>query len=48
MTTPGLAVQLDGEYCGETPVRFTIEPLALEVLLPRGKADQLFSRPAVT
>ncbi len=47
LDTPGLAVQLDGEYCGETPVRFTVEPLALEVLLPRGKADRLFSRPAV-
>jgi YegS/Rv2252/BmrU family lipid kinase len=48
VSTPGLAVQLDGEYCGETPVRFTIEPQALDVLLPRGKADHLFSRPAVT
>ncbi len=45
--TPGLGVQLDGEYCGETPVRFSVEPLALEVLLPPGRADQLFSRPAV-
>jgi YegS/Rv2252/BmrU family lipid kinase len=46
VTTPGLGLQLDGEYCGETPVRFSVEPLALEVLLPRGKADRLFSLPA--
>ena len=42
IVTPGLAVQLDGEYCGETPVRFSVEPQAVEVLLPRGRGEQLF------
>ena len=43
VVTPGLGVQLDGEYCGETPVRFSVESRAVEVLLPRGKGEQLFS-----
>jgi diacylglycerol kinase family enzyme len=37
-----LGVQLDGEYCGETPVRFSVEAGAVEVLLPRGKGERLF------
>jgi diacylglycerol kinase family enzyme len=39
----GLGVQVDGEYIGETPVRFSVAPAALDVLLPRGHAAGLFS-----
>jgi diacylglycerol kinase family enzyme len=42
VVTPGLGVQLDGEYCGETPVRFSVEAGAVEVVLPRGKGERLF------
>jgi diacylglycerol kinase family enzyme len=41
--TPGLPVQGDGEDFGDTPMRFTVAPAALDVLLPRGKARKLFS-----
>jgi YegS/Rv2252/BmrU family lipid kinase len=40
--TAGLAVQADGEYLGETPMRFTVEPAALDVLLARGQGRELF------
>lgn len=40
--TPGLAVQADGEYLGETPMRFSVEAAALDVLLPRGQGQELF------
>lgn len=40
--TPGLPVQADGEYIGETPMRFGVAPAALDVLLPPGKARRLF------
>jgi YegS/Rv2252/BmrU family lipid kinase len=40
--TPGLSVQVDGEYLGETPMRFQVVPRALSVLLPRGRAEKLF------
>jgi YegS/Rv2252/BmrU family lipid kinase len=39
--TPGLPVQADGEYFGETPMRFSVERQALPVLLPRGGGRQL-------
>ena len=42
ITTPGLAVQADGEYIGQTPMRFAVQPAALSVLLPRGRGNQLF------
>jgi diacylglycerol kinase (ATP) len=42
--TPGLPVQADGEYLGETPMRFGVEPAALDVLLPRGRGRELFGR----
>ena len=48
VTTPGLPVQLDGEYCGETPLHLSVEPQALEVLLPRGKAERLFRQGSLT
>jgi YegS/Rv2252/BmrU family lipid kinase len=40
--TAGLAVQVDGEYLGETPMRFGVQPAALDVLLPRGRGRELF------
>jgi diacylglycerol kinase family enzyme len=39
--TPGLPVQIDGEYLGETPMSFTVAPKALSVLLPPGAARRL-------
>jgi diacylglycerol kinase (ATP) len=40
--TPGLALQADGEYLGQTPVTFSVEPAALDVLLPKGRGRELF------
>jgi YegS/Rv2252/BmrU family lipid kinase len=40
--TPGLPVQVDGEYIGDTPVELSVAPAALVVLLPRGKGSKLF------
>jgi diacylglycerol kinase (ATP) len=40
--TPGLAVQIDGEYIGETPVELSVAPASLDVLLPWGKGSKLF------
>jgi YegS/Rv2252/BmrU family lipid kinase len=42
--TAGLPVQADGEYLGETPMRFDIAPGALRVIVPRGPGTPLFSR----
>jgi YegS/Rv2252/BmrU family lipid kinase len=39
--TPGLQVQADGEYFGETPMRFGVEPRALRVLLAAGAASRI-------
>jgi YegS/Rv2252/BmrU family lipid kinase len=41
--TPGIPVQLDGEAGGETPMRFEIAPLALNVIVPRGLKSRLFA-----
>ena len=41
--TPGLPVQLDGDYFGETPMTFGVAPNALRVMVPRGQASALFS-----
>lgn len=46
ITTPGLAVQIDGEYLGETPMRFEVAPAALRVMVPRGYKGPLFSSPS--
>jgi YegS/Rv2252/BmrU family lipid kinase len=35
--TPGLPVQLDGDFAGETPMRFTVEREALLVSVPAGR-----------
>jgi diacylglycerol kinase family enzyme len=42
--TAGLDVQADGEYFGETPMRFGVDPLALPVLLMPGAADRILTR----
>lgn len=42
--TPGLPIQADGEYIGETPVAFSVDPQALDVLLPAGHGHELFGR----
>ncbi|MEP6870834.1 MAG: diacylglycerol kinase family protein [Anaerolineaceae bacterium] len=40
--TPGLAVQLDGDYAGETPMAFSIAPRALRVSVPAGPLSAIF------
>ena len=42
--TPGLPVQVDGEYLGETPLRFGVAPAALRIVVPRGLRSELFRR----
>jgi diacylglycerol kinase family enzyme len=44
--TEGLSVQVDGEFIGKTPASFTVASGAIDVLLPRGKGRQLFSKQA--
>lgn len=46
VTTPGLPLQADGEYFGQTPVTFGVAHAALDVLVPQGGADHLFAAPA--
>lgn len=41
--TPELPVQIDGEYLGETPMRFEVAPAALRVIVPRGLRTPLFA-----
>lgn len=41
--TPGLPIQLDGDYAGETPASFAVDPGALLVSLPRGLPAPIFS-----
>lgn len=43
ITTPGIPVQADGELFGETPMRFSVAPQALSVLLPQGRGLHLLS-----
>jgi YegS/Rv2252/BmrU family lipid kinase len=43
VSTAGLPVQIDGEYAGETPLRFEVAPQALRVIVPRGLKSPLFS-----
>ena len=44
--TPGLPVQIDGERAGVTPMRFSIAPLALTVIVPAGLRTPLLRREA--
>lgn len=41
--TPGLPVQIDGEYLGETPMTFSVAPGALHVIVPHGSENPMFS-----
>jgi len=41
--TPGLAVQFDGDFAGETPMEFEIAHRALAVRLPPGPLPRIFS-----
>ena len=45
--TPGLAVQLDGDFAGETPMTFSADPGALLVSVPAGPLSPVFARPHV-
>ena len=42
--TPGLAVQLDGDFAGETPMTFSVERSGLLVSVPAGPLPRLFGR----
>ena len=44
IATPALPVQIDGEYLGETPMRFDVAPGALRVIVPRGLKSPLFTK----
>jgi diacylglycerol kinase family enzyme len=43
IATPGIPYQLDGESCGETPVRIEVAPRALNVIVPAELRSPLFS-----
>lgn len=43
-STPSVAVQLDGEPCGNTPVNVQIAPATLSLLIPPQAPDNLFSK----
>lgn len=43
--TPGLAVQIDGDYAGETPMRFWVEPRALVASVPPGPLPAVLGGP---
>ena len=45
--TPGLAVQLDGDFVGHTPMAFTADPGALLVSVPAGPLAEIFTRPHI-
>ncbi len=46
--TPGLPVQVDGEYLTETPLRFDVAPAALRVIVPKGLRSPLFGEEPYT
>jgi hypothetical protein len=48
VVTPGIPVQADGEYFGETPMTFTIEEKVLTILMPPGQGRQLLSPPTLS
>ncbi|MEX0783440.1 MAG: diacylglycerol kinase family protein [Dehalococcoidia bacterium] len=41
--TPGIPVQLDGDYAGETPMAFAVDPGALAVSIPAGPSPEILS-----
>jgi YegS/Rv2252/BmrU family lipid kinase len=41
--TPGIPVQLDGDYAGETPMSFSVRPGALAVSIPAGASPEILS-----
>lgn len=43
LMTPGLPLQADGEYLGESPAKISAAPSCLDVLLPEGKGTKLFA-----
>lgn len=43
-STPGLPVQLDGDFAGKTPMTFSADPGALRVSIPAGPLPAIFSR----
>lgn len=46
VTRPRVAVQVDGDAIGQTPMTFEAVPRALKVVVPRGDGGGLFLRPA--
>lgn len=44
--TPGLPVQLDGDYQGETPMAFSVDAAALAVSIPAGPPPEILGRQA--
>jgi diacylglycerol kinase (ATP) len=45
LITPGLPLQVDGEYLGESPATISAAPACLDVLMPAARGTKLFSRP---
>ncbi|MFN0095396.1 MAG: diacylglycerol/lipid kinase family protein [Dehalococcoidia bacterium] len=45
--TPGLAVQLDGDFAGRTPMRFQVDRLALRMRVPPGPLPAILGGPAL-
>jgi YegS/Rv2252/BmrU family lipid kinase len=45
VTRPRVAVQVDGDTIGQTPMTFAAVPRALTVVVPQGRAGGLFLRP---
>jgi YegS/Rv2252/BmrU family lipid kinase len=43
LETPGIPLQLDGDYAGESPARFTVDPGDLAVSIPAGARPQILS-----
>jgi YegS/Rv2252/BmrU family lipid kinase len=48
IVTPGIPVQADGEYFGETPMTFSVAPKALTILMPPGQGRQLLTPPTLS
>lgn len=42
--TPGLSVQFDGDFVGETPMEFDVAPKILKVRVPAGPLPAIFSQ----